>query len=159
MLGLSFAAKSGFKVVAISSSASKKDAALQHGASVFVDSSKENPVDVLNKLGGAKVVLCTAPNASTVGGLVGGMAVDGTIVVLAVLQDKVCLETLPMILKRINVRGWPAGVPSDSEETVKFGVEAGVSIPVEKFTLDQAQQAFEKMENGSVRFRSVIVPL
>ena len=82
---------------------------------------------------------------------------DGTLVVLAAMQENVSIATLPMILNRITLKGWPSGAPADTEETVKFGVQAGVAIPVEKFSLEDAQKAYDKMEDGSVRFRSVIV--
>ncbi|GAA5901006.1 hypothetical protein JCM6882_005999 [Rhodosporidiobolus microsporus] len=154
-LGVQFARQMGYKTVALSGSASKKELADKLGAHVYVDGSKEDQAEALQKLGGAKVVVCTAPNPEIIGKLVPGLAPDGQLLILGVTNE-VTIPVVPLIMKRLSVRGWPSGTAADSEDTVKFAQTAGVKTMVETFPLEKIQEAYESMMNGKARFRSVI---
>ncbi|GAA6063438.1 hypothetical protein JCM10212_002624, partial [Sporobolomyces blumeae] len=154
-LAIAFARASGYKVVALSTSDSKRDLATKLGAHVYVDGSKEDQVEALNKLGGAKVVLAVAPNGDAMAKLLGGLAPGGQLLVLA-LSDGLTVPIAPMIQKRLSIRGWPSGTAFDSEETVKFAQAVGVECMCETYSLDQVQEAYDAMMQGKARFRSVI---
>lgn len=100
--------KMGCKTVALSGSDSKKALATELGAHVYIDSSKEDPAEALQKLGGAKVIACTAPSGELMASVIGGLAVNGQLVILGV-GGKVEIPMMPMIQKRLSVRGWPSG--------------------------------------------------
>ncbi|GAA6016852.1 hypothetical protein JCM10207_003273 [Rhodosporidiobolus poonsookiae] len=155
-LGVQFARKMGYKTVALSGSDSKRALAAELGAHEYIDGSKEDQGEALQKMGGAKVVLCTAPNPKVINTLVNGLAVNGTLLVLAV-ADKIDVPIVPLIMKRLSVRGWPSGRPADSEDTVKFAQTAGVEVRTETYPLEKIQDAYDSMMNGKARFRSVIV--
>jgi D-arabinose 1-dehydrogenase-like Zn-dependent alcohol dehydrogenase len=150
----------GFNVVALSSSDSKKDLAKELGAQHYVDGSKEDQAEALQKLGGAKIIVCTAPKSEIINKLVHGLAVGGQLLVLA-LTDEVSIPVVyvsssfhppslldtffsktdsglpfllfsPLIQKRLSVRGWPAGAPIDEEDTIKFAMQSGVKCRIEK---------------------------
>ncbi|KAG7531632.1 hypothetical protein FFLO_04216 [Filobasidium floriforme] len=157
-LGVQFAAKSGFKTVALSSSDSKKDLAKELGAHVYVDGSKEDQAEALNKLGGADLIMCTAPNADIIKKLIGGLAVNGTLLILAVVGDDLQIPSMPLIQKRLSVRGWPSGSPRDSLEAIQFALDQGIKCYVEKYPLEKAEEAYESMMSGKARFRSVLIP-
>ncbi|KWU43924.1 GroES-like protein [Rhodotorula sp. JG-1b] len=155
-LGVQIAAQMGMKVVALSGSDSKRKLATELGAHVYVDGSKEDFVDVLQKLGGAKVIACTAPNGELMSKAVNGLAVNGTLLILGV-GDKVEVPIMPMIGNRLQIRGWPAGTAADSEDTIRFAMTTGVETRIETYPLDKIQDAYDSMMNNKVRFRSVIV--
>ena len=142
-LGVQFAAKSGFKTVALSSSDSKRELAKELGAHVYVDGSKEDQAEALNKLGGADLIMCTAPNADVIKKLIGGLNVNGTLLILAVLGEDLAIPSMPMIQKRLKVRGFPSGTPQDSSETIKFCIEQDIKCYVEKYPLEKAEEAYE----------------
>ncbi|GAA5947697.1 hypothetical protein JCM10213_002082 [Rhodosporidiobolus nylandii] len=154
-LALQFSRQMGFKTIALSGSDSKKQLAQELGAHVYVDSSKEDPVEVLQKEGGAKVIVCTAPNPEIVQTLVNGLGVNGQLLILAV-GGNIEVPMIALIQKRLSIRGWPSGNPIDEEDTVRFAQAAGVHCKVQKFKLDDIQQAYDAMMDGSARFRSVI---
>ncbi|KAF4305772.1 putative alcohol dehydrogenase [Botryosphaeria dothidea] len=154
-LAVQYARKMGFRTVALSRDASKKDFATKLGATDYVDGSKENTAEALQKLGGADLVVVTAPNPKIMGDLVNGCAPGGTVLILAPVGE-ITVNTFPMILKGINVRGWPSGHALDSEEAIAFAQVHGVHCMVEKFPLSQANEAMEHMLSGKVRFRAVL---
>ncbi|GAA5878384.1 hypothetical protein JCM3774_002819 [Rhodotorula dairenensis] len=155
-LALQIAARMGMKTVALSASASKKDLAMELGAHIYVDGSKEDTVEALKKLGGAKVVACTAPNGELMSQAINGLAVDGTLVILGV-GDKLDVPMMPMIQKRLSVRGWPSGSAADSEDMINFAMTTGVETRIETYPLDKVQDAYDSMMNNKARFRSVLV--
>lgn len=155
-LALQFARQMGFRVVALSQSASKKDLALKLGAHDYLDASKVNTAEELQKMGGASLIVCTAPSSDAINTLLPGLGVDGTILILAVPQEPLSLPVMPMIMKRLSLRGWPSGIPKDSEDTLAFAKLHGVKCQIEKYPLDKINEAYKQMESGKVRFRSVI---
>lgn len=155
-LALQYAAKMGYTVVALSSSSDKGDFAAMLGAHHYIDTSKEDASRALQKLGGANMIVCTAPNAKVVSPLVTGLAPSGKLVVLAPLGS-VEFDTASMVMNGTSIHGWNSGHQQDSEDAIAFAHTHGVKCIVERFPfLTKYQDAFEKMESGKVRFRSVM---
>ncbi|CVL03487.1 related to ADH2-alcohol dehydrogenase II [Fusarium proliferatum] len=155
-LALQYASKMGYTVVAMSAGSEKKDFAMNLGAHHYIDSSKEDLCEALQKLGGANMILSTAPNAEAVSPLTGGLAALGKLVVLSPLGP-VEFNTVHMIMKNLSVHGWNTGHQQDSEDAIAFAHTHGIKCIIEKFDFaTQHQEAFEKMESGNVRFRSVM---
>ncbi|KAK5187935.1 hypothetical protein LTR16_009143, partial [Cryomyces antarcticus] len=118
-LAIQYARKMGFRTVALSSSGDKRDFAMKLGATDYIDGSKEDTVEALNKMGGADLIVVTAPNPKVIGPLVNGCAAGGKVLVLAPVGE-VSFNTVPMILKGVSVHGWPSGHALDSEEAIAF---------------------------------------
>jgi len=154
-LAVQYARRMGFRVVALSSGASKRDFAHQLGAHDYVDASKEDAVKQLKALGGAALIVCTAPNPEVIAPLVGGLAAGGKLLVLAVAGN-IPVSTVALISKGLSVTGYPSGHALDSEEAIEFAQVHGVNCLVEKFPLADVQKAYEHMLSGNVRFRSVL---
>ncbi|KAH9948637.1 GroES-like protein [Amylocystis lapponica] len=154
-LGIQFARAMGYQTVALSTSSAKEAVSRELGAHEYVDSSKENQTAALQRLGGAKVIMCTASNSAAIEALIPALANDGTLLLLA-LSHNLNLPVGPMIMKRITVRGWPFGSPADSEACIHFVQVHGIKTLVETFPLEQAQKAFDA--RASSLFRAVIVP-
>jgi len=155
-LGIQFANKMGFKVVALSSGADKKDLAIQLGAHVYVDSSKEDPVKVLLGLGGARVILATAPKAEVVGPLVGGLGPNGVILIIGATPDPLQISPIALIMGGKSVTGWASGTAIDSEDTMKFAVQSKIRSMNEVYPLDKVKEAFSHMMTNKARFRVVL---
>ncbi|KAJ3310955.1 hypothetical protein HDU76_003238, partial [Blyttiomyces sp. JEL0837] len=155
-LAIQICQKMGLKTVAISSGAAKKPLSLQLGAQLYIDASTSDPVVELNKLGGAKLIVATAPSGKAIAPLVGGLGMDGTLLLLAAPEPFI-LNGLALIPKRAKVMGWSSGHAKDAEETITFCNEAGIKCHVEKFKLEDVEKGFSKMVDNSVRFRSVLV--
>jgi len=155
-LALQYAVKCGYHTVAVSSSASKHDLALQLGAHDYIDTSTTDPVEHLMKLGGAKLIMATAPNASAIEKIMPGLAVGGTLVFLAV-SGNVSVSPALLVGKAANVRGWASGTPGDAEDTLKFSRLTGIKTLVEKYRLNDVENAYASMVQNKARFRSVLV--
>jgi D-arabinose 1-dehydrogenase-like Zn-dependent alcohol dehydrogenase len=145
----------GFRTVALSSSGAKRDFAMQLGATDYVDGSKEDTVEALQKMGGAALIVVTAPNPQIIGPLVDGCAPGGKMLILTPVGD-VPINTGPLIMKGLAVHGWPSGHAIDSEETIAFSQLQGVKCMIEKFPLEKVQEAMDHMVSGKVRFRCVL---
>ncbi|KAM0543964.1 hypothetical protein ACHAPJ_012059 [Fusarium lateritium] len=155
-LALQYASKMGYTVVALSSGSDKKDFATRLGAHHYVDTSAEDVAEALQKLGGADMIVATAPNGKAVSPLVAGLAPLGKLVVLAPI-GLVEFDTVSMVMKSASVHGWNSGHQQDSEDSIAFAHTHGVKCIIEKFPfLANYQEAFDKMESGEVRFRSVL---
>jgi D-arabinose 1-dehydrogenase-like Zn-dependent alcohol dehydrogenase len=154
-LAVQYARKMGYRTVALSSSASKKDFAMELGATDYVDGSKEDTTEALQKMGGADLIVVTAPNPKIILGLVNACAPMGKVLILAPLGE-VSVPTVPMILKGISVHGWPSGHALDCEEAIEFADHQSVKCMIEKFPLEKAQEAMDHMLSGKVRFRAVL---
>ncbi|KAJ9638783.1 hypothetical protein H2201_005724 [Coniosporium apollinis] len=155
-LAIQYARRMGYRTVALSSSGAKKDFATQLGATDYVDGSKEDTAEALQKMGGAALIVVTAPNPKIIGPLVNACAPGGKVLILAPVGE-VSVNTIPMIMKGISVHGWPSGHALDSEEAISFAQHQDVKCMVEKFPLDKVEEAVERMLSGGVRFRSVLV--
>ncbi len=154
-LGIQFAAKMGFKTVAIARGKEKEALARSLSAWRYIDSQAQDPAAELVKLGGARVILATVTNGKAMSAAVGGLGVNGTLMVLGAAE---ALEVSPMLLisGRRSIVGWYSGTSIDSEDALSFSVLAGVRSMNEVFPLDRVTEAYERMMSGKARFRVVL---
>ena len=155
-LGVQFASKFGFYTVAIARGEDKRALAQQLGAHEYIDSSTGDAGKRLAALGGAKVVLATAPSARAIEEMIEGLAVGGQILLVAAPPEPLSVSAAAMIMPRLSIQAWPSGHAKDSEDTLQFCARFGVRPMVETFPLERAAEAFDRMVTGRVRFRSVI---
>jgi D-arabinose 1-dehydrogenase-like Zn-dependent alcohol dehydrogenase len=155
-LGIQFAAKSGFDVVAIGRGEDKQALALKLGARRYIDTDAQNVAAELSKEGGAAVILATAPDSKAMGALVEGLGVDGRLVVIGASPEPFAVSSLQLIMARRSIVGWPSGTSKDSEDTLKFAATMGVRAMIETFPLAEAPEAYQRMMTGKVRFRAVL---
>src|SRR6266481_516378 len=155
-LGIQFAAKFGFDVVALGRRQAKQALALKLGARRYIDAGAQNVAAELSKEGGAEVILATAPDGKAMGALVDGLGVGGRLVVVGASPEPLAVSSLQLIMARRSIVGWPSGTSKDSEDTLKFAASMGVRAMIETFPLEQAAQAYERMMTGKVRFRAVL---
>ena len=156
-LAIQYAARMGFRTVAVSRGADKRTLAHELGAHEYVDTATVGAAEALQKLGGADLVLATAPNSEAIAGTVGGLKPRGKLLIVAASFEPLKLSALALLSGK-SVAGWPSGSAFDSEETVAFSVLTGVRPRVEVFKLEQAEEAFAKMMENRVRFRAVLRP-
>lgn len=154
-LALQYANKMGYRVVAISSSADKEKFARELGAHEYIDGSKGDVGEQLQKLGGAACIIFTAPNAKLLQPLLGGLGPLGKLLILAAAGPAE-INTAAMIQKGLSIVAWPSGHSLDSEEAIEFAMIHHVNCMIEKFSLDQANEALQHMMSGKVRFRAVL---
>jgi len=155
-LAIQYANKMGYRVVALSSGSSKKEFALKLGAHEYIDTSKEDANSKLHEMGGAALIVATAPNSKAIGPLTGGLEAGGLLLVLAPCGE-ISVNSLDLIGKAAGVVGFPSGHALDSEEAIAFTKLHGIRCMVEKFPLKDVQKAYDHMLSGDVRFRSVLV--
>ncbi|RDW76094.1 putative alcohol dehydrogenase-1 [Coleophoma crateriformis] len=155
-LAVQFANKMGYRVVALSNGSKKKDFAMKLGAHDYIDTSKDDACDKLMAMGGAALIVCTAPNPKAIGPLTGGLAPGGKVLVLAPCGT-IEVNTIDLITKATTVCGFPSGHALDSEEAIAFTRLHGIKCMVESFPLNDVQKAYDHMMSGEVRFRSVLV--
>jgi D-arabinose 1-dehydrogenase-like Zn-dependent alcohol dehydrogenase len=154
-MAVQYARAMGYQVAVVSSGSSKRDFALQLGAHHYIDRRAEDPVEALTKLGGAAIVVATAPDANFIGQMIGGIQPHGRLLILPIVGP-IEVDTAALVLKGISVQGWPSGHALDSEEAVKFAQSHGIRCIIEKFPLSEAQKALEHVASGNVRFRAVL---
>jgi D-arabinose 1-dehydrogenase-like Zn-dependent alcohol dehydrogenase len=157
-LGVQFAAKMGFNTVVIARGGEKGPLAKKLGAHTYIDSTKQNAAEELTKLGGAKVILATVTDAKSMSAMIGGLGVDGKLVVLGASGDPIEVSPLQIIGGRKSIAGWPSGTSSDSEDTLKFSVLSNVRPMIETYPLSKGVEAYEYMMSGKARFRVVLTP-
>ncbi len=156
-LGIQFARKLGFKTVALSRGKDKEELAYKLGAHVYIDAESSNPADELKKLGGARVILATAPNSKAISGVINGLGFDGQLIVVAAPGEPLQISPGQLLGGRLSVRGWTGRPAKDkSEETLNFCVISGALPVIEVFPLEQAALAYEKMMTSKVHFRAVL---
>jgi D-arabinose 1-dehydrogenase-like Zn-dependent alcohol dehydrogenase len=155
-LGVQYAAKMGFNTVAIARGAHNAEFAHKLGAHHYIDSTKEDVAQTLQKLGGARTILATVTNADAMSAAIGGLGHQGNFVVLGVPGEPLKVNVLPMVMIKQEISGWPSGTAIDSEDTLKFSVLTGVRPMIETYPLDKAPEAYERMMSGKARFRVVI---
>jgi len=155
-LGVQYAAKMGFKTVAIARGLDKEPLAKKLGACAYIDSKTQDPAAELLKLGGAKVVLATATSGEAMSATLGGLAVNGNLIILGATDEPLTIPAIPLILGRRSIMGWPSGSSIDSQDTLSFSVLTGVRAMNEIFPLERAAEAYEHMMSGKARFRAVL---
>jgi D-arabinose 1-dehydrogenase-like Zn-dependent alcohol dehydrogenase len=154
-LGIQFAARSGFKTVAIGRGKDKEALARKLGASYYIDSAVQDPAAELQKLGGAKVILATVTSADAMKAVIGGLTPAGTLMIVGAVPS-LEVPALQLLLKSQQVKGWYSGTSIDSQETLAFSVLSGVRSMNESYPLEQVNEAYERMVQGKARFRVVL---
>jgi len=157
-LGIQWARQLGFHTVAISRGSDKADLARKLGAHAYLDAANQDVVAELQRLGGARVILATAPNADVIASVIGGLGVGGKLIVLAAPAEAMQISPVPLIMQRSSIQGWPSGHARDSEATLRFAAQTGARAMIEKFKFREAEAAFEHMMSNKARFRVVLVP-
>ncbi len=155
-LGIQFAARMGYETVAIARGNDKEPLARRLGAHHYIDSQASDPAKQLSALGGAKVVLATVTNGKAMTAAIGGLAIDGTFVVLGAAHEPIEVSSLLLIGGRRRVLGWPSGTSADSQDTLAFSARNGVHPMNEIFPLERAAEAYDRMMSGEARFRVVL---
>jgi D-arabinose 1-dehydrogenase-like Zn-dependent alcohol dehydrogenase len=156
-LALQFAANMGFRTVAISRGADKEDLARHLGAHEYVDTETVSAAEGLKKLGGADVVLATAPNSAAIASTIDGLKPRGKLLLVAAPFEPLTLSAFTLLTGK-TVAGWPSGSSIDSEETMAFSALTGVRPRTETFRLDQADDALARVMGNRIRFRGVLIP-
>lgn len=156
-LGVQFARKFGYRTVAISRGKEKEALAYQLGAHAYIDAESTDAAAELKKLGGARIILTTAPNSKAISALINGLGPDGQLIIVAWQNEPMQISPWQLLGGRRSVKGWTARpARNSSEDTLRFSVIAGIVPMIEVFPLEQAAQAFEKMMSSKVHFRSVL---
>lgn len=155
-LALQYAAKMGFRTIAISHGQSKRDLASSLGAVDYIDSSAEDAGQALLRRGGAKVLMVTAPHAGAVSALADGLARNGQLLLVAILHEPIQVNSRQLIRKRGSIQGWPCGSGIDSEATMAFSAAQDIRPSIEKFSLQDINKAWDRMISNQARFRVVI---
>ena len=155
-LGIQFAAKMGFRTVAVARGKDKETLARKLGADDYIDSQMHDPAEELLKLGGAKVVIATVTSGNAMSSVLGGLGVNGKLIILGAADEPLQVPVLPMILGRRSIIGWPSGNSIDSQDTLAFSKLTGVQAMIEEFPLARAAEAYDHMISGKARFRAVL---
>jgi D-arabinose 1-dehydrogenase-like Zn-dependent alcohol dehydrogenase len=155
-LGIQFANKFGYKVAAIGRGSENAVLAKKLGASVYIDSTSINAAAALQDLGGARVILATAPSSKAMSQLIDGLGPNGRLIVIGATFDPIEVTPVQLISGSRIIQGWAAGTPADSEDTLRFAELSGVRPMIEKYPLEKAAEAYERMMSGKAQFRVVL---
>ena len=155
-LGIQFAQKFGYNVAAIGRGQENGALAKKLGAHVYIDSAATNAAEELKKLGGARVILATAPNSKAMSSLIDGMGANGRMMVVGITADPIEVTPAQLVFGMRSLQGWASGIPTDSEDTLRFAEIRGVRPMIEKFPLEKADDAYARMMSGKVQFRAVL---
>jgi D-arabinose 1-dehydrogenase-like Zn-dependent alcohol dehydrogenase len=155
-LGIQFANKFGYTVAAIGRGPDNAPLAKKLGAAVYIDSKATNAAEELQKLGGARVILATAPNSKAMSELIDGLGPNGKLIVIGAAFDPIEVTPIQLINGSRSIQGWAAGTPADSEDTLHFAEISGVRPMIEKYPLEKAAEAYARMMSGKAEFRVVL---
>jgi D-arabinose 1-dehydrogenase-like Zn-dependent alcohol dehydrogenase len=155
-LGIQFANKFGYKVAAIGRGSENGSLAKKLGASVYIDSKSTNAAEALQKLGGAQVILATAPSSKAMSELIDGLAPNGKLIVIGATFDPIEVTPVQLINGSRSIQGWASGTPADSEDTLRFAELTGVRPMIETYPLEKAAEAYARMLSGKAEFRVVL---
>jgi len=155
-LGVQFASKMGYRTVAIGRGKDKEALALKLGAARYLDTDAVKVAEELTKMGGASVILATAPDSKAMSVLIDGLGVGGKLLVVGASADPISVTPIQLIGQRRAIQGWPSGTARDSEDTLNFCALTGIRPMVETFPLEQAAAGYERMLSGKARFRMVL---
>ncbi len=156
-LGIQYARQMGFRTFAIGRGKDKEALARKLGAAHYVDTSAGDPVAELQKFGGARVILATAPDSKAMSALFDGLSSNGKFVVVGATADPIAVTPIQLIGGRKALQGWAAGTAKDSEDTIQFSALFGIRPMIERYPLDKAAEAYEQMISGRARFRVVLM--
>lgn len=155
-LAIQYAKRMGFKTIALSRGTDKKELALKLGAQMFIDTQSTDSAQELQKLGGARVILATAPDNKAISQLINGLGFDGKLVIVAGVEGPIQVFGGQLLQGRRSVQGWVASDPDARKDTINFSMLTDVHPMIETFPLEQVAAAYEKMMNAKVRFRAVL---
>src|SRR5579871_2545185 len=155
-LGIQFASKFGYKVAAIGRGSENAALAKKLGASVYIDSQSTKAAEELQKMGGAQVILATAPNSKAMSELIDGLGPNGKLMVVGAAFDPIEVTPLQLINGSRAIQGWASGTPADSEDTLRFAELSGVRPMIETYPLEKAAEAYARMMSGKAEFRVVL---
>ena len=155
-LGIQFAVKFGYKVAAVGRGPENAALAKKLGAQVYIDSAAANAAEELQKLGGAQVILATAPSSKAMSELFNGLGPNGKFVVVGATTDPIEVSPVQLINGSKTLRGWASGIPTDAEDTLRFAELTGVRPMIETYPLEKAAEAYARMMSGHAQFRAVL---
>jgi D-arabinose 1-dehydrogenase-like Zn-dependent alcohol dehydrogenase len=155
-LGIQFASKFGYKVAAIGRGPENAALAKKLGASVYIDSKSTNAAQELQKLGGAQVILATAPSSKAMSELIDGLGPNGKLMVVGASTDPIEVTPVQLIFGSHSIQGWASGTPTDSEDTLRFAELTGVRPMIETYPLEKAAEGYARMMSGKAQFRVVL---
>lgn len=155
-LGIQFGNKMGFRVVAVGRGPGNAALAKKLGATAYLDTNAVNAAEELARMGGAKVILATAPSSKAMSALVDGLGANGTMIVIGATQDPIEVSPLQLIQGQKRIQGWASGISIDSEDTLNFATVSGVRPMIEKFPLERVNEGYERMMSGKAEFRVVL---
>ncbi len=155
-LGIQYARQMGFRTIAIGRGADKQPLASKLGAHQYIDSGAINPSEALQKLGGAHVILATAPDSKSMSALVDGLGPNGKMMVVGAGSDALTVTPIQLILQNRDLKGWASGSSIDWEDALNFSVLTGVRPMIERYPLEKAAEAYQQMISGKARFRVVL---
>jgi D-arabinose 1-dehydrogenase-like Zn-dependent alcohol dehydrogenase len=155
-LGVQFAQKFGYRVAAIGRGPENAALAKKLGASVYIDSAATDAAAELQKLGGARVILATAPSSKAMSALINGLGANGRLMVVGAAPDPIEASPFQLIPNMRSIQGWSSGIPTDSEDTLRFAEMTGVRPMIEKYPLAKANEAYARMMSGKAEFRVVL---
>jgi D-arabinose 1-dehydrogenase-like Zn-dependent alcohol dehydrogenase len=155
-LGIQFAHKFGYKVAAIGYGSEIAGIAKKLGTSVYIDGTSTNAAEALRELGGARVILATAPSSKAMSELIDGLGRNGKLMVVGATFDPIEVTPMQLISGSRTIQGWAAGTPADSEDTLRFAELTGVRPMIETYPLEKAAEAYARMMSGKAQFRVVL---
>jgi D-arabinose 1-dehydrogenase-like Zn-dependent alcohol dehydrogenase len=155
-LAIQFANKFGYKVAAIGRGSRSEVLAKTLGASVYIDTTSTKAAEALQQLGGAQVILATAPSSKAISEAIDGLAPNGKIMVVGVSSEAIQVTPVQLIVPTRTIEGWVSGTPLDSEDTLRFAEQSGVRPMIETYPLERAAEAYARMMSGKAQFRVVL---
>jgi D-arabinose 1-dehydrogenase-like Zn-dependent alcohol dehydrogenase len=155
-LGIQFANRFGYRVAAVGRGPENAALAKKLGADFYIDSVASDAAAELQRLGGARVILATAPSGKAMSALVGGLGANGSMVVVGASEDSIEVPPVQLILGKKGIQGWAAGLPTDSEDALRFAAMRGVRPMIEKYPLAKAAEGYARMLSGKAVFRVVL---
>ena len=155
-LGVQFARQMGFRTIAIGRGADKEPLAKKLGAHQYIDTNDGAPAAALQKLGGAQVILATAPDSKSMSALFDGLGPRGTLMTVGAGMEPLTVTPLQLIAGSKSIRGWASGTARDSQDTLEFSALSGVRPMIERYPLAKAAEAYDQMISGRARFRVVL---
>ena len=154
-LGIQFAARLGFRTVAVNRGRDKEELARSLGAHDYIDSAKDDPAKALQAMGGARAIIATVTSAEAMQAIVGGLSARGTMMLIGA-AGPITVSPIELLTKSASVRGWYSGVAADSEDTLRFSELHGIASMNEIYPFTEAQKAYDRMMSGKARFRVVL---
>ena len=155
-LGIQFADKFGYRVAAVGRGPENGALAKKLGADIYIDSAATDPAAELQKLGGAAAILATAPSGKSMSALINGLGANGTLLVVGASMDPIEVSPIQLIFGKKAIKGWASGLPTDSQDTLRFAEMTGVRAMIEKYPFVKAADAYARMMSGKAEFRVVL---